>query len=187
MLALLLLIPSAFPCAMLLTNDEGAIASSDAQEVILEETETGVRTQYRVSYDGDAESFGWLIVVRGVVGDEGVGEASEDLFDELRLATQPRMVSYAVDVSDGGSGGSEETSGCGRRSKSDNAVRGGEGDFEAVDSASAVDIDVTAEGFAGPYTWRVLDPEDGEALTGWLDEEGFTLGESGPTLEDYVQ
>ena len=104
MLSLLLLTGTAFPCAALLTNDEGAIASSDAQEVVLEDTEAGVRTHYRVRYEGDAEAFGWLIVVSGAVGEGDVGESSEDLFDGLREATQPRKISYSL----GGGGGGDE-------------------------------------------------------------------------------
>ena len=96
MLSILLLTGTAFPCAALLTNDEGAIATSDAQEVILEDREEGVRTHYRVRYDGDADSFGWLIAVHGAAG-EGDSESNEDLFDELRDWTQPRKTSYSFE------------------------------------------------------------------------------------------
>ena len=58
MIGLLLSVSTAWPCAALLTRvtDEGALASSDAQEVIIEQNAAGTLTRYRVSYDGDAES-----------------------------------------------------------------------------------------------------------------------------------
>ena len=67
MLLFLASLQTAHPCAAMITKNDGSIAMSDAQEVILERTETGVRTRYRVTYDGDAEDFGWFIVVDGDV------------------------------------------------------------------------------------------------------------------------
>ena len=183
MLSILLLTGTAFPCAALLTNDEGAIATSDAQEVILEDREEGVRTHYRVRYDGDADSFGWLIVVHGAAGEGDVGESNEDLFDELRDWTQPRKTSYSFG---GGNGGhSTDASGCSCLGASDKA-NGFGGEFSAGDTASLGGVEVTAEGFAGPYAYRVLDPSDGEALTDWLSTEGFVLGETAGTVAEYV-
>ena len=96
MLSLLLLTGTAFPCAALLTNDEGAIASSDAQEVVLQSTDTGSRTHYRVSYEGDAESFGWLIVVPGVVGEGDVIEMAEKAEEDAKngIVTPPKKSSW---------------------------------------------------------------------------------------------
>jgi MYXO-CTERM domain-containing protein len=177
MLSLLLLTSTAFPCAALLTNDEGAIASSDAQEVILETTETGVRTSYRVRYDGDAESFGWLIVVHGGVGEGDVQETDEDVFDTLRDLTQPRQVTLSFT-----SGGGGVSCGC----TGDMAVRGTD-NFAGGDTAGAWGVDVVAEGFAGPYAYQVLAPEDGDGLSGWLEEEGFSLGETVSTIDEYIE
>ena len=106
MLSLLLLTGTAFPCAALLTNDEGHCHIGCA-EVVLEDREDGVRTHYRVRYDGDAASFGWLIVVQGAVGEGDVGESTEELFDGLRESTQPRKTSYSF-----GGGNSNDPTGC---------------------------------------------------------------------------
>ena len=61
MFPILLSVKTAWSCAFLLTTDEGSVAISDAQEVILEFTEQGLKTRYQIDYEGDAESFGWLI------------------------------------------------------------------------------------------------------------------------------
>ena len=74
----------AFPCAYLLTSNQGALAVSDAQEVILEFNEAGVKTSYHIQYEGDAESFGRLVVVRGTVGEGDVTKTDERIFDTLR-------------------------------------------------------------------------------------------------------
>jgi hypothetical protein len=58
-------------------------------------------------------------------------------------------------------------------------------DFAGGDTAGGVAI--TAEGFAGPYAYQVLDPEDGEALATWLDDEGFSLGDTASTVDEYIE
>ena len=181
MLSLLLLTGTAFPCAALLTNDEGAIASSDAQEVVLQATETGSRTHYRVSYQGDADSFGWLIVVPGFVGEGDVIESEASLFDNLREQTQPRKFSY--DIGDGGDEGESSSAGCGCGDL--NARAGSNYEFDAADTAGGA-VAVTAEGFAGPYSYQVLDATDADGLAGWLEDEGVSLGDTVTTLDEYI-
>jgi hypothetical protein len=179
MLFLFLSLQAAWPCAALITTSSGAIATSDAQEVILERTETGTRTRYRVSYDGDAEHFGWLIVVHGGVGEGDVTEADAFAFDDLREATQPRTESYGIG-SGGGSSGCKV--GCSDSFGSKSAAMAG--DAFGADTASA--IDVVAEGYAGPFHYQVLDAEEPEALTAWLEDNDFELGGTATTLEEYV-
>jgi hypothetical protein len=178
MITLLLSLGAAWPCAALITRDQGALASSDAQEVILERTETGSRTSYRVSYDGDAESFGWLIVAHGAVGEGDVSVADGEIFDGLGELTQPRIATASL----GGAGGASGGCGC----SGDTALSGKGGDF-AADTAGANGIDITAEGFAGPYAYQVLDPDDGESLTAWLDDRGFDLAGTATTLDMYIE
>ena len=179
MLFLFLSLQAAWPCAALITTSSEAIATSDAQEVILERTETGTRTRYRVSYDGDAEHFGWLIVVHGEVGEGDVTEADADAFDDLREATQPRTETYAIG-SGGGSGSCKV--GCSDSFGFKNADVAG--NAFGADTASA--IDVVAEGYAGPFHYQVLDAEEPEALTAWLEDNDFELGGTATTLEEYV-
>ena len=179
MLSVLLAASTAWPCAALITSDLGAVATSDAQEVILEQTETGTRTRYRVSYDGDAASFGWLIVVHGTVGEGDVTEADEAVFDTFREQSQPRVVS----VSHQGSG-QTSSGGCFARSaRSDVALAGGSNSLADTGMAG---VEVTAEGFAGPYAYQVLSAEDGAGLTAWLEERGLDLGATETTLDTYI-
>lgn len=198
MIALLLSIGTAWPCAALLTRDAGALATSDAQEVILERNAEGVLTRYRVSYDGDAESFGWLIVTRGTVGDGDISEAEEGLFDRLRENTQPNIMVYELDGSGSGdvwdgdvdARGSGCGSGCGSESGSKAAVRsndlavGGGADFALSDTGSSVQV--TAEGFAGPFAYTALSASDTEGLVDWLEEHDLELGGTATTLEHYI-
>ncbi len=198
MIGLLLSIGAAWPCAALLTRDAGSLATSDAQEVILERNETGVLTRYRVSYDGDAESFGWLIVTRGAVGEGDINEASEGLFDVLRETTQPNIMVYEIDA--GGSGDSwdgdvdAQQSGCGSGCRSESgskssgasndAMLGGGGEFGLSDTGNAVEV--TAEGFAGPFAYTALSATDTDGLVDWLDEHDLALGGTETTLEHYI-
>ena len=161
----------AFPCAYLLTTDQGALAVSDAQEVILESNEAGVKTSYRIQYEGDAESFGWLVVVRGTVGEGDVTETDERIFDTLREQSQPRVIRTQIET--GGSVGL----GCGEAA----SKSGGEFAFD-----EELSVEVTAQGFAGPFAYQVLSAESGDALSGWLDSEGFALGDTEETIDEYI-
>ena len=184
MIGLLLSLSTAWPCAALLTRitEAGALATSDAQEVILEQNDDGVITRYRVSYDGDASSFGWLIVTRGHVGEGDVTEADESLFDDLRTYTAPRLyIEEEVGSSGGGSGCS-----CMGTDKSSPFLAGSElsADFGVEDTGS---IDITAEGFAGPFSYTALSATDTDALVTWLDENEFELGDTASSLDHYVE
>jgi len=185
-IALLLSLGTAWPCAALLTRDVvGELASSDAQEVILERNSEGVRTRYRVSYDGNAESFGWLIVTRGNVGEGDITEADEYTFEQLRMETAPELVVY------GSPGGSDDAGGgcaCRRLGKGDLIMSGGgnidNGAFALEDTGS---IDITAEGFAGPFAYTALSATDADALVAWLEDNDFTLGDTASTLQHYIE
>ena len=156
---------------------------SDAQEVILERTETGSEVSYRVTYEGDASSFGWLIVVPGTV--TGVLDSSEARFDALRVATDPRIEVWSPSGSDDGGGGS---SGCGCRG-GDKGLVMSSADEAGRDLSAGSDnsVSVEAEGFAGPYVYTVLTADDTSALQDWLDEAGFDLGGTASTLDLYVE
>jgi len=163
------LMSQALPCAFLLTTDQGSLAVSDAQEVILEANAAGTKTSYRVAYEGDAESFGWLVVVHGNIAEGGVTESDESVFNILREKSQPRLVTTEIQSGGGGFG-------CGDMAKSG----------AAFSSDEALEVDVTAEGFAGPFAYQVLSAESGDALTVWLENEGFLLGDAASTIDQYI-
>lgn len=163
------LISQAFPCAYLLTQEQGTLAVSDAQEVILESNQAGTKTSYRVQYEGDADAFGWLVVVHGNVQEGDVTESNEGIFETLRTKSQPVLVSTTIESGGGGFG-------CGSTSKSG-------GDFAAEEG---LNVEVTAQGFAGPFAYQVLSAESSDALTSWLSSEGFELGDTSQTIDEYI-
>lgn len=166
------LLGAAFPCANIVTA-EGELATSDAQEVLFQAADQDQQVQYRVEYDGDAEDFGWIIAVPGELVE--VQDGSEALFEELREASQPRVVYEWA----GDSGSSGPICGCGGMAKGggDNLARGGDtGEL----------IEQIAEGFTGTYSWVAVSSEDGSALQDWIDAAGFDLGDTGPSIEEYV-
>ena len=176
MLLFLASLQTAHPCAAMITKNDGSIAMSDAQEVILERTETGVRTRYRVTYDGDAEDFGWFIVVDGDVAEDGITEADESVFDDYRALTTPLT---AIRSSSSGS------SGCGGIGCSgDKSI--GAGEEMEFDGEADLGVDVVAEGFAGPFSYQVLDASNPDDLSTWLDDNDFDLGDSADTIGAYV-
>jgi hypothetical protein len=168
---LLALIGAAWPCANIVTA-EGDLATSDAQEVVLRSEAGEVTVDYRVEYDGDAEDFGWIIAVSGDL--VGVDDGDEALFEGVREASQPTvMYEWAGD-----SGSSGPVCGCGGMAKGgDNLARGGDtGDL----------VEQIAEGFTGTYSWVAVTSEDSSDLQAWMDNQGFDLGESGPSIDAYV-
>ena len=171
---ILTLISRAFPCAFLLTQDQGDLAVSDAQEVILEANAFGTKTRYRVQYEGDADSFGWLVVVHGNVAQGDVTESDESIFNTLRERSQPRLITTEIQSG----GGSGRGLGC-----KDSSMKDAGGVFSAEEP---LDVTITAEGFAGPFAYQVLSAESGDALSGWLDEEGFSLGDTAETIDEYI-
>ena len=142
---LLSFIANAWPCASLLvtTDDQGALATSDAQQVILEANEAGTQSKYLIEYNGDADSFGWLVVVHGQVGVGDVTEADTSEFEQYRELSQPRLVTTSY--SSGGSSGA----GCGCAGMEKSVG----GEFSSEEELS---VTITAEGFAGPFAYQVL-------------------------------
>ena len=47
-------------------------------------------------------------------------------------------------------------------------------------------VEVTAEGFAGPFAYQVIAADSGDSMSLWLDEKGFELGDAASTLDLYI-
>ena len=182
MLSILLLTGTAFPCAALLTNDEGAIATSDAQEVILEDREEGVRTHYRVRYDGDADSLAgssWFTVRSGKAM-----WASRTKTSLTNCVIGPSRERPAIPL--------EEAMAPFYRCKWLQLLGGfrqGQWFWRRVFSWRYRFVG-WSRGHRRRVCWAIrlpsLDPSDGEALTDWLSTEGFVLGETAGTVAEYV-
>ena len=88
-------------------------------------------------------------------------EADASQFETYRELSQPRLVSHSI----GGGGSAGCPVGCGSMDKS----------LGGAFSEDSLSVEVTAEGFAGPFAYQVLSAESGDALDGWLTAEGFEL------------
>lgn len=164
-----LLISTAWPCAGLV-HEDGQLADSDAQEVIFSLGDAGVTVSYNVHYDGDAETFGWIIPIFGEFVSMADGDA--ETFDALRDLTQPQ-VDYAVEDTGGGGGPS---CGCG----AENSFKGG------VDSASLGGVEVVAEGFTGTYEYTVVTSGDPEEFLTWVSDHGWALHDTDIPVGEYA-
>lgn len=163
--------PAAFPCAALV-HELGVLAESEAQEVILWQDGAESVTEYRVSYEGDAVDFGWIIVVPA--GFVSLSDGDPGRFDALRLATQPAVHTYST------GGGGEAGCGCRGMSKGD-ALAG----RNAVDTGGG--FDVLAEGFTGTYSYTAFSAEDAQGLADALNTLGWPAGGAQASLETYAE
>lgn len=174
MLLLLSLISSvAWPCAGIFHETE-QLAESDAQSVIFELSEDGVTVSYSVAYEGDAESFGWLIPLFGEY--VSIEERDAEDFSFLYSQTQPQ-VEWVSETTDGGGGGL----GCGSAKGTDNALRG---DTGYSNDAGGVVIE---EGYTGSYSYQILDTSSSDAFFAWLDDNGWSSSGADGAIEAYVE
>lgn len=166
------LTPDANACAGIF-HEEGRLAESDNQEVILEDLGDGAaRAHYRAIYNGDSADFGWIIPIPGEATALEDGDA--ELFATLRERTAP-TVEYLYSSDDGGS------TGC-RSAKSDNAMAGGTTTLEDRGNG----VDVLEEGFTGTYDYTLVAATDASELVDWLTENGWSVGGSEAELAAYV-
>jgi hypothetical protein len=162
--------PAALPCAALV-HDVDVLAESDAQEVILWQDGAEAVTEYRVSYGGDADDFGWIIVVPA--GFVSLSDGDPERFDALRDETQPAVYAYSV--------GGEDDAGCGC---------GGAAKGDALGASNAADtgggFDVIAEGFTGTYSYTAFSAEDAQGLADALNTLGWPAEGAQASLEAYA-
>jgi hypothetical protein len=160
-------------CVALVTHDGGALATSEAQQVILEQTATGSVVEYANEYTGLAEDFGWIVVVPAPFVALEDGDITR--FEALTELSQPRVMVYEAGGSDDDGG-----CGCGGAAKDGDALelRGG-------DTASNA-VDIVAEGFTGTYGYTVVESDDGDGLVDWLAANDWVLGANEAAVQDYV-
>ncbi len=171
-LALILSVQPASSCVALVTRDGGALATSDAQQVILERTATGSVVEYANTYTGSAEDFGWIIVVPAPF--EAMRDGDLSRFESLAALSQPRIEVVSVASGDEGGGGC----GCGQ---TDAAKSGGA--FEVP----AEPVDVVAQGFTGTYGYTVVESDDPDGLMAWLSDNDWVLGANETAVTEYVE
>lgn len=165
-----LFISTAWPCAGLI-HEDGALADSDAQEVIFGTTGDTVTVSYNVHYEGTAENFGWIIPIFGEFQSMVDGDVA--VFDALRDLTQPQ-VDYVPEESSGGGG-----CGCG----SSKTLGGARGDTADLSNG----VDVVAEGFTGTYAYTVVSTGSADDFLTWVSDNGWALHDSDLSVGEYAE
>ena len=168
-----LFIQSAWPCAGIF-HDVDALAESDHQEVIIAQHDEHVAVSYRTLYDGDAENFGWVIPIFGEF--ISLEDGDDDRFDSLREHTQP-LVERIYNT------GSDDAGGCIGRSRT---TKGSDNAWMDTGDLSSGGLDTVAEGFTGTYQYTVLEATADGPLINWLEENGWSIGNTSDTIAEYV-
>ena len=171
---ILSLISSAYPCAGLF-HEEGKLAKSDAQHVVFSQDGGSTIVEYLVQYSGDAKSFGWVIPIFGEFQNLQDGDSSR--FEDLISKTQPKVV-WQYDNDDYTA---PKSCACRRELAMKGSFNAGAGDTGTLSNVAVI-----TEGFTGTYEYTVLDADDGESLTAWLDTNGWSVGSTGPSLDAYA-
>lgn len=124
----------------------------------------------QITYDGDPESFAWILPIRGQVD---VGLSSDALFAALESMTQVTINSPFINCNSGIS--------CGNAA-SDGADFGSGGS-----SAGEPPVEVIAQEVVGPYETVQLASDDPDALVAWLTERSFNIpADIEPVIDSYV-
>ena len=131
----------------------------------------------QIQYDGDPESFAWVLPVKpGAV----IEVATDAWFDTLDAATTTQIFQAPVDCGNGSSGGV----GCGAaggalRASADESAGSGGGDGPSVQ--------VVHRGTVGPYQTVTLSTDTPGALNEWLETAGYGIDPSTqPVIDAYV-
>jgi hypothetical protein len=132
----------------------------------------------QIQYVGDPTDFGWVLPIHGLVD---VGVSSDELFNRLEGATQPRVQAPPPPVCP------KPTTQC-LTDCFDNAAGGAsDGGFASAADASS-SVDVWRQEVVGPYEATQLSSTDATALTKWLGDHGYAIPPSiGPVIDQYVK
>jgi hypothetical protein len=142
----------------------------------------------QIQYEGDPESFAWLVPVTQV---PEVLVGSQALFDNLLGATQP---TFTINTrAAGGCASSNSGVGCAFGDdavagefgsfSSDGGETGGWGEDEGDDGPDILD-----RGFAGAFEYVILTADTIDVIIDWLDESGYAQDpDAPPILEEYLQ
>ncbi|MBT9559124.1 MAG: DUF2330 domain-containing protein [Myxococcales bacterium] len=133
-----------------------------------------VTAHIQVAYQGDAESFSWVLPLPSV---PTLGVGTDLLFTALRGVTDPRFFLTW-----------ESVSGCSGGDQCFPSPEAGGGDgVDAGDGGENGPVVVLVEGEVGPYDYKVVQSDSGDALFAWLNENGYDQPEaSKPLVGHYV-
>jgi len=121
----------------------------------------------QIVYEGNPESFAWVLPIRGQVE---IGLSSDAMFETLEQATQVIVNSPFISCPSGN---------CGAQSAS--------GDNSAGGSGGESGVDVIAQEVVGPYETVQLEASDPQALSDWLTNHGYDVpADVQPIITSYV-
>lgn len=164
--ALLLFAPTpALACAGFF-HDPLYEAESSAQKAIFRPLDGMVQVDYAVDLRVDTPEFGWVIPIPGPF--VGLEDGDPDDFTKLLAQTDA-----TYDIADEGGG-------CAMAS--DNALGGVKGGGDSGGRG----VDEIYQGETPTYSYTVLEATSSEALSTWLEEHGWYLGDAGASIGEYV-
>jgi hypothetical protein len=133
-----------------------------------------VEAHIQIQYEGDADSFAWIVPVLAV---PEVTVGSDALFQSMLQATVPTFGQGACGGGGGGGGG------CGMSF----AAERGE-DAALDDDIDEDDPDVLVRGTAGAYEYVVLEGMNSTGVMQWLVDHDYAADqEAAPILQEYVE
>jgi len=168
---LLLAASHALACGGLFCNLADPVDQS-GEQIAFDVDEEADRTTMHVSvdYEGPAESFAWVIPVRGI---PDLFRSHDDLFRVLDWATAPR---YFVQRSDDGKCFDPWSTGSDADTDSD-ADADADADLDLDQDLTDFGVDVLSNERIGDYETTTLAATDEAALVGWLQANGFDIPE----------
>ena len=135
---------------------------------------TTVTAHIQIQYQGEAEKFSWVVPLPS---EPVFGIGTDVLFQRLAQVTDPR---FMIDW--------QQVEGCQSQMPCDYAMAGAGGDpSENPPPPSPGGVDVIAEGEVGPFEYKVVESESGDALFQWLNDNGYDQPEEAkPLVQHYA-
>ena len=134
---------------------------------------TTVTAHIQIQYQGEADKFSWVVPLPSL---PVFGIGTDILFQRLAQLTDPRfMVEW------------QQVEGCTSGSECQWAF-GAEDDANgAPPPSSSGGVEVIAEGEVGPFEYKVVESDSGDALFAWLNENGYDQpDEAKPLVQHYA-
>lgn len=158
-------------------GEPGATITNETSQIIL--AREGTRTTLTMLNDfaGDPSDFALVIPVPALLGEDDVRTVNPELFVEAERHSGPREVAYTCEDF-WRYGGDAEI--CYTGWDSTDWVSDDSGGF--ADSAGAWSVEIEAEFEAGEYRVVILSAEDSSNLLGWLQQNGYGVGDEAREL-----
>jgi hypothetical protein len=159
-------------CGGFFCNNSNPVDQS-GERILFSVEGTTVTAHIQIAYQGDADSFSWVVPLPGVP-DVSVG--TDLVFDRLRQVTDPR---FEIQWQKGDN--------CELKNECMYAEAAMEDGDPNGPPQGGGGVNVLKEGEAGPYNYKVLEADTGQVLFDWLNENGYDQPEAAQELiEHYV-